>query len=71
MQSFYKTNLSDWQYRHLAQMMDAKTAIALARMPNVNSLFFLQPPYYHEQYNLHVSDNRFNFNILKICVFIG
>ncbi|KYM95025.1 Protein SERAC1 [Cyphomyrmex costatus] len=44
--------LKDWQYRQLAQMMDAKTAVALARMPNVNSLFFLQPPYYHVQYNL-------------------
>ncbi|XP_011066797.1 PREDICTED: protein SERAC1 isoform X2 [Acromyrmex echinatior] len=46
------SHLKDWQYRHLAQMMDAKTAVALARMPNVNSLFFLQPPYYHVQYNL-------------------
>ncbi|XP_012055483.1 PREDICTED: protein SERAC1 [Atta cephalotes] len=46
------SHLKDWQYRHLAQMMDAKTAVALARMPNVNLLFFLQPPYYHVQYNL-------------------
>ncbi|XP_077259175.1 protein SERAC1 isoform X1 [Temnothorax americanus] len=46
-------HLKDWQYRHLAQMMDAKTAAALARMPNINSQFFLQPPYYHVQYNLN------------------
>ncbi|XP_050458776.1 protein SERAC1 [Cataglyphis hispanica] len=47
------SNLKDWQYRHLAQMLDAKTAVALARMSNVNLQFFLQPPYYHIQYNLH------------------
>lgn len=46
-------HLKDWQYRHLAQMLDAKTAVSLARMPNVNSKFFLQPPYYHVQYSLH------------------
>ncbi|XP_012227930.1 protein SERAC1 isoform X2 [Linepithema humile] len=34
-------------------MLDARTAVSLARMPNVNSKFFLQPPYYHVQYNLH------------------
>ncbi|XP_025993627.2 protein SERAC1 isoform X3 [Solenopsis invicta] len=47
------SHLKDWQYCHLAQMMDAKTAVALARMPNVNSKFFLQPPYYHVQYHLN------------------
>ncbi|XP_011352205.1 protein SERAC1 isoform X2 [Ooceraea biroi] len=46
-------SLKDWQYHGLAQMMDAKTAVALARMPDANSRFFLQPPYYHVQYNLH------------------
>ncbi|XP_011861232.1 PREDICTED: protein SERAC1-like [Vollenhovia emeryi] len=46
------SHLKDWQYCHLAQMMDAKTAVALARMPNINLLFFLQPPYYHVQYSL-------------------
>ncbi|GAB1865692.1 Protein SERAC1 [Camponotus japonicus] len=47
------SNLKDWQYRHLAQMLDARTAVALGRMSNVNLQFFLQPPYYHIQYNLH------------------
>ncbi|XP_072746379.1 protein SERAC1 [Anoplolepis gracilipes] len=47
------SNLKDWQYRHLAQMLDARTAVALARMSNVNLQFFLQPPYYHVKYNLH------------------
>lgn len=35
-------------------MLDAKTAISLARMPNVDSRFFLKPPYYHVQHKLHV-----------------
>ncbi|KAH0952241.1 hypothetical protein HN011_003545 [Eciton burchellii] len=47
------TFLKDWQYHDLAQMMDAKTAVALARMPNVNPHFFLKPPYYHLRYSLH------------------
>lgn len=33
-------------------MLDAKTAVSLARMPNVDSRFFLQTPYHHVQYNL-------------------
>ncbi|XP_014473260.1 PREDICTED: protein SERAC1-like isoform X2 [Dinoponera quadriceps] len=45
--------LKNWQYCHLAQMLDAKTAVALARIPDVNLQFFLQPPYYHIQYKLH------------------
>lgn len=45
--------LKDWQYRHLAQMLDAKTAVALARMPDVSLKFFLRPPYCHVQQNLH------------------
>lgn len=35
---------SDWHYCHLAQMMDAKTAIALSRLSNSNLKFFLKPP---------------------------
>ncbi|CAK9797149.1 Protein SERAC1 [Anthophora quadrimaculata] len=46
-------HLKDWHYRHIAQMLDAKTAISLARMPNVDSRFFLKPPYYHVQHRLH------------------
>ncbi|XP_017795657.1 PREDICTED: protein SERAC1 [Habropoda laboriosa] len=46
-------HLKDWHYQHIAQMLDAKTAISLARMPNVNSRFFLKPPYYYMQHKLH------------------
>ncbi|OAD56460.1 Protein SERAC1 [Eufriesea mexicana] len=40
-------HLKDWHYQHIAQMLDAKTAVSLARMPNVDTRFFLKPPYYH------------------------
>jgi len=43
-------------------MMDAKTAVALARMPNVNPHFFLKPPYYHLQYSLDV------YNLLALIL---
>ncbi|KAK9310319.1 hypothetical protein QLX08_000325 [Tetragonisca angustula] len=46
-------HLKDWHYQHIAQMLDAKTAVSLARMPNVDLRFFLQPPYHHVQYKLH------------------
>ena len=35
-------------------MLDARTAIALARMENVDERFFMKPPYYHKHYKLHV-----------------
>lgn len=38
----------------MAQMLDARTAIALARTPNIDQRFFLKPPYFHVEYNLHV-----------------
>ncbi|EGI57699.1 Protein SERAC1 [Acromyrmex echinatior] len=64
------SHLKDWQYRHLAQMMDAKTAVALARMPNVNSLFFLQPPYYHVQYNLDYLVEWFDYDLTSVGLFV-
>ena len=45
--------LKDWHYHHIAQMLDARTAVSLARMPNVDSRFFLKPPYYHVQHKLY------------------
>ncbi|XP_046831134.1 protein SERAC1 [Vespa crabro] len=45
--------LEDWHYQNMAQMLDARTAIALARTPNVDQRFFLKPPYFHMEYNLH------------------
>ncbi|KZC14051.1 PREDICTED: protein SERAC1-like [Dufourea novaeangliae] len=45
--------LKDWHYQHIAQMLDAKIAVSLARMPNVDTKFFLKPPYYHAQHKLY------------------
>ncbi|XP_076666289.1 protein SERAC1 isoform X2 [Andrena cerasifolii] len=45
--------LKDWHYHHIAQMLDARTAVSLARMSNVDSRFFLKPPYYHVQHKLY------------------
>ena len=53
-QIFFNSKFIDWHYQHIAQMLDAKTAVSLARMPNVDLRFFLQPPYHHVQYKLHV-----------------
>ncbi|XP_017887631.1 protein SERAC1-like isoform X1 [Ceratina calcarata] len=46
-------HLKDWHYRHIAQMLDAKTAVILARMPRVDTRFFLKPPYYYIHHKLH------------------
>ncbi|XP_033221806.1 protein SERAC1 isoform X2 [Belonocnema kinseyi] len=46
-------HLKDWHYRDVAQMLDAKTAVALARMKNVDLRFFLKPPYYHVHHKLY------------------
>lgn len=45
--------LEDWHYQNMAQMLDARTAVALARTPNVDERFFLRPPYFHVVYKLH------------------
>ncbi|XP_014602802.1 PREDICTED: protein SERAC1-like [Polistes canadensis] len=49
----FLSDLEDWHYRNMAQMLDARTAIALARTPNVDQRFFLVPPYFHMEYKLH------------------
>lgn len=49
-----KLKITDWHYQHIAQMLDAKTAICLARMPNADKRFFMGPPYYHVQHKLYV-----------------
>ncbi|XP_003702109.2 protein SERAC1 [Megachile rotundata] len=46
-------HLKDWHYRHIAQMLDARTAVCVARLPNVNPKFFLNPPYCHKKHKLH------------------
>ncbi|KAL0099697.1 hypothetical protein PUN28_019834 [Cardiocondyla obscurior] len=65
------THLKDWQYCHLAQMMDAKTAVALARMPNINSSFFLQPPYYHIQHTLNDVLEKIHLLLLNLNSLCG
>lgn len=39
---------TDWHYQGIAQMLDAKTAATLARIPKVDLRFFLKPPPHHE-----------------------
>ncbi|XP_069675083.1 protein SERAC1 isoform X3 [Periplaneta americana] len=40
-------NLKEWDYRHAAQMCDARTAVGLARTEGADLRFFLKPPYCH------------------------
>ncbi|XP_067008615.2 protein SERAC1 isoform X2 [Anabrus simplex] len=40
-------NLNDSDYKQLAQVCDARTAVGLARTRNVDLRFFLKPPYSH------------------------
>ncbi|XP_078052257.1 protein SERAC1 isoform X3 [Augochlora pura] len=58
--------LKDWHYRHIAQMLDAKTAVCLARMPNVDSRFFLKPPYYHIQHKLYDIIEKVHYLLLHL-----
>ncbi|KAK2576698.1 hypothetical protein KPH14_005359 [Odynerus spinipes] len=46
-------HLEDWHYQNMAQMLDARTAVALARTPNIDERFFLKPPYFHMEHKLH------------------
>ncbi|XP_008546833.1 protein SERAC1 [Microplitis demolitor] len=39
-------HLQSWHYQHIAQMMDSRTAVALARIPDSDLRFFLKPPYH-------------------------
>lgn len=59
---------SDWDYQHLAQMCDARTAISLAR--NLSDVrWFLPPPNFgalREPKSL-ITDIRDHFNRLKPC----
>ncbi|XP_012256701.2 protein SERAC1 [Athalia rosae] len=45
----YLKHLKDWDYWQIAQMLDAKTAVGLARIPNVDLRFFLKPPFWGTQ----------------------
>lgn len=37
-------SVTDYQYQTAAQAVDQRTAVALARIPNVDPRFFLPPP---------------------------
>ncbi|XP_076248337.1 protein SERAC1 [Calliopsis andreniformis] len=58
--------LKDWHYRHIAQILDARTAITLARMPNVDTRFFLKPPYYHVQHKLYDVIEKVHYLLLYL-----
>ncbi|XP_051172225.1 protein SERAC1 isoform X2 [Leptopilina boulardi] len=59
-------HLKDWHYRGLAQMLDARTAVSLARMPNTDLRFFLPPPYFHENHKLFDLIERAHKILLKL-----
>ncbi|XP_015598964.1 protein SERAC1 isoform X2 [Cephus cinctus] len=59
-------HLKDWHYWHMAQMLDAKTAVALARMPNVDLRFFLRPPYYHMKHKLYDVIENLHYLLLDL-----
>ncbi|XP_076659101.1 protein SERAC1 isoform X3 [Halictus rubicundus] len=58
--------LKDWHYRHIAQMLDARTAVCLARMPNVDSRFFLKPPYYYIEHKLYDVVEKVHYLLLHL-----
>lgn len=37
-------SITDYQYQTAAQVIDQRTAVGLARIPNVDLRFFLPPP---------------------------
>ncbi|XP_076619639.1 protein SERAC1 [Colletes latitarsis] len=58
--------LKDWHYQHIAQMLDAKTAVTLARMPNVDLRFFLKPPYHFVQHKLYDVIEKVHYFLLYL-----
>ncbi|KAF2904971.1 hypothetical protein ILUMI_01214 [Ignelater luminosus] len=44
-------NLDNWHYSLLAHILDARTAVGLARTEDVDPRFFIQPPYRYLSYN--------------------
>lgn len=70
LKSLYTLNslkyLKDWHYRYIAQLLDARTAVTLARMPDVDSRFFLTPPYYHLQFKLYEVIEKVHHLLLRL-----
>ncbi|XP_008212677.1 protein SERAC1 [Nasonia vitripennis] len=64
-------HLKDWHYRQIAQMLDAKTAVALARSPKANLRFFLNPPYFHERYKLYEIVDKLHNLLIKLNALCG
>ncbi|XP_034181766.2 protein SERAC1 [Osmia lignaria lignaria] len=59
-------HLKDWHYQHIAQMLDARTAVSIARLPNVDLRFFLKPPYSHMKHKLHDVIERIHQLLLEL-----
>ncbi|KAF5299497.1 hypothetical protein FQR65_LT01079 [Abscondita terminalis] len=45
------TNLENWHYSYLSQLIDAKTAIGLARTKNADRRYFAKPPFVYVGYD--------------------
>lgn len=63
-------HLKDWHYHRLALMLDAKTAVALARITDCDLRFFLKPPYYHTNKKIYDTiDELYQLlsNMDKLC----
>ncbi|KAL1509484.1 hypothetical protein ABEB36_004209 [Hypothenemus hampei] len=43
--------LDDWHFALIANMIDPRTSVALARTPNADRRLFLEPPYRYHNYN--------------------
>lgn len=50
--------LDDWHYSILTHMYDARTAVGLARVKNVDLRFFAEPPFRYLMYNHEMFTNR-------------
>ncbi|KAK0085773.1 hypothetical protein PV326_005798 [Microctonus aethiopoides] len=63
-------HLKDWHYHQLAQMLDSKTAVGLARISDSNLRFFLKPPYYHIEKKIYETIDELHqllLNMNKLC----
>lgn len=52
-------------------MLDAKTAVALARSPEANLKFFLNPPYFYERYKLYEIVDKLHNLLTKLNALCG
>ncbi|XP_011506367.1 PREDICTED: protein SERAC1 isoform X2 [Ceratosolen solmsi marchali] len=59
-------DLKDWQYGQISQMLDARTAVALARSPGIDLRFFLKPPYFNQQLQIHEIVEKVHSLLIKL-----